>query len=124
LEQSHANLRAWQTSANREYASILHWLLLRVFVIAIALALILGAGQLWTHFTNKYIRDIRRRRQFLPIRKTVVGFLSVIVLLFGFVTQFNSLATFAGFITAGIAVGLQTTCSRWPHTSLSLEDTE
>jgi small-conductance mechanosensitive channel len=38
----------------------------------------------------------------------VVGFLSVIVLVFGFVTQFNSLATFAGFITAGIAVGLQT----------------
>jgi small-conductance mechanosensitive channel len=108
LEQSHANLVAWQTSANREYASILHWLLLRVFVIAIALALILGAGELWTHFTNKYIRDIRRRRQFLLIRRTVVGFLSVIVLLFGFVTQFNSLATFAGFITAGIAVGLQT----------------
>ena len=53
LEQSHANLVAWQTSANREYASILHWLLLRVFVIAIALALILGAGELWTHFTDE-----------------------------------------------------------------------
>jgi Mechanosensitive ion channel len=38
----------------------------------------------------------------------VVSFLSAIVVLFGFVTQFNSLATFAGFITAGIAVGLQT----------------
>jgi Mechanosensitive ion channel len=108
LEQSRANLAAWQTSTNREYASILHSLLLRVIVIGIALALILGAGELWTHFTNKYIRDIRRRRQFLLIRRTVVGFLSVIVILFGFVTQFNSLATFAGFITAGIAVGLQT----------------
>jgi small-conductance mechanosensitive channel len=30
------------------------------------------------------------------------------VLVFGFVTRFDSLATFAGFITAGIAVGLQT----------------
>jgi small-conductance mechanosensitive channel len=38
----------------------------------------------------------------------VVGFFTGVVLLFGFVTQFNSLATFAGFITAGIAVGLQT----------------
>jgi small-conductance mechanosensitive channel len=44
----------------------------------------------------------------LLLRRTIVGFLSVIVLLFGFVTQFDSLATFAGFITAGIAVGLQT----------------
>jgi small-conductance mechanosensitive channel len=30
-----------------------------------------------------------------------------VIVLFGFVTQFSSLATFAGFITAGIAVGLQ-----------------
>jgi small-conductance mechanosensitive channel len=108
LEQSRANLDAWQTSTNREYGSILHWLLLRICVIAIALAVIFGAGQIWSHVTNRYVKDIRRRRQFLLIRRTVVGFLSVIVLLFGFVTQFNSLATFAGFITAGIAVGLQT----------------
>ena len=42
------------------------------------------------------------------MRRMVIGFLSGIVILFGFVTQFNSLATFAGFITAGLAVGLQT----------------
>jgi small-conductance mechanosensitive channel len=108
LDQSRANLAAWQTSVDREYDSILHALLLRILVIAVALGLILGGGEVWTHFTNKYIRDIRRRRQFLIVRRTVVSFLSAIVVLFGFVTQFNSLATFAGFITAGIAVGLQT----------------
>ena len=108
LEQSRANLAAWHTSVDREYKSILHALLLRVLVIGIALALILGGGEVWRRATNKYVRDIRRRRQFLIVRRIVVGFLSVIVILFGFVTQFNSLATFAGFITAGIAVGLQT----------------
>jgi small-conductance mechanosensitive channel len=108
LEQSRANLTAWQTSVDREYKSILHALLLRILVIGVALALILGGGEVWSRATNKYIRDIRRRRQFLIVRRIVVGFLSVIVILFGFVTQFNSLATFAGFITAGIAVGLQT----------------
>lgn len=108
IEQSRANLSAWQTSVQREYTSILHSLLLRIFVIAIALALIVGGGELWTRATNKYVRDIRRRRQLLIVRRIVVGFLSALVVLFGFVTQFNSLATFAGFITAGIAVGLQT----------------
>lgn len=108
LEQSRANLTAWQTSVISEYDRILHSLLLRIVVIAIALGIIFGAGELWTKATNKYIRDIRRRRQFLIVRRVVVGFLSVIVVLFGFITQFNSLATFAGFITAGIAVGLQT----------------
>jgi small-conductance mechanosensitive channel len=108
LEQSRANLMAWQTSVDREYKSILHELLLRVLVIGIVLAIILGGGEVWRHATNKYIRDIRRRRQILIVRRVVIGFLSAIVVLFGFVTQFNSLATFAGFITAGIAVGLQT----------------
>jgi small-conductance mechanosensitive channel len=108
LEQSRANLAAWQTTVDREYKSVLHALLLRVLIIGTALALITALGELWSHFTNKYIRDIRRRRQFLIVRRVVVGFLSINVLLFGFVTQFNSLATFAGFITAGIAVGLQT----------------
>jgi small-conductance mechanosensitive channel len=108
IEQSRANLTAWQTSVISEYDRILHSLLLRIVVIAIALGIIIGSGEVWTKATNKYIRDIRRRRQLLIVRRVVVGFLSVIVVLFGFVTQFNSLATFAGFITAGIAVGLQT----------------
>lgn len=108
IEESRANLAAWQTSTEREYDSILHSLLLRILIIGIALLIIIGGGQVWTRATNKYVRDIRRRRQLLIVRRVVVGFLSAIVVLFGFVTQFNSLATFAGFITAGIAVGLQT----------------
>ncbi len=108
IEESRANLTAWQSSVIGEYDRVLHSLLLRIVVIAIALGIIVGSGEVWTKATNKYIRDIRRRRQILIVRRVVVGFLSVIVVLFGFVTQFNSLATFAGFITAGIAVGLQT----------------
>jgi small-conductance mechanosensitive channel len=108
LEQSRSNLAAWRTSVDGEYKSILYSLLLRVLVIAIALGIIVAGGEVWTRATNKYVRDIRRRRQILIVRRVVVGFLSAIVILFGFITQFNSLATFAGFITAGIAVGLQT----------------
>ncbi len=108
LEQSRSNLLAWQTSVNQEYDEILHAVLLRVIVILIALGIIVGGGEIWRRATNKYVQDLRRRRQFLIVRRVVVGFLSAIVILFGFVTQFNSLATFAGFITAGIAVGLQT----------------
>ena len=108
LDQSHANLTAWQASVRQEYGAILHSLLLRMLVIVIALLVIIGAGEAWTRATNRYIRDLRRRRQLLIVRRVLVGFLSAMVLLFGFVTRFDSLATFAGFITAGIAVGLQT----------------
>jgi hypothetical protein len=44
----------------------------------------------------------------LLVRRIVIGFVGGLIVIFGFVTQFSSLATFAGFISAGIAVGLQT----------------
>jgi small-conductance mechanosensitive channel len=108
LEQSQATLRAWRTVVDSEYKSVLRTLLLRVIIIGCALLLIFGVGQVWRRATTRYVRDVRRRRQILVLRRLVIGFLSCLVVLFGFVTQFNSLATFAGFITAGIAVGLQT----------------
>jgi hypothetical protein len=108
LEQDRANLVVWRGAVKEEYNSLFHTLLLRVLVIAVALCLIFGGGEVWRRATNRYVRDLRRRRQFLIVRRVIIGFLSLIVIVFGFVTQFNSLATFAGFITAGIAVGLQT----------------
>jgi small-conductance mechanosensitive channel len=41
------------------------------------------------------------------LRRFVMGFLVGVVLITGFVSEFSSLATFAGFATAGIAVALQ-----------------
>ncbi len=37
-----------------------------------------------------------------------MGFFFTLVIVMGFVSEFGSLATYAGFVTAGIAVGLQT----------------
>lgn len=108
IEQAQASLQAWRAAVNEEYLSILRSLLLRVVAIAIALAVIFFLGKAWDRGTRRYVRDVRRRRQLLLIRRLVIGFLSGLVLIFGLVTQFSSLATFAGFITAGIAVGLQT----------------
>ena len=108
IEQSRANLVTWRTVIDSEYREVLRGLLLKVVEIAIGLGILLILNSLWQKATTRYVRDIRRRRQLIVIRRIVVGFLSGLVVIFGFVTQFNSLATFAGFITAGIAVGLQT----------------
>jgi small-conductance mechanosensitive channel len=69
---------------------------------------VLLLSEIWRRLTLRYIRDARRRRQFLVLRRFVIGFLLGIVIILGFVSEFSSLATFAGFVTAGIAVGLQT----------------
>lgn len=108
LEAARANLASWHAVVDAEYSSVLHSLLLRVAIMALALLILFVISQVWKRLTVKYIHDLRRRRGILILRRTVLGFLSGIVIIFGFVTQFSSLATFAGFITAGIAVGLQT----------------
>ncbi len=108
LEQNQAGLQAWSAAVDQEYDTVLQALLLRVLFIVIALGIILGISELWRRGTKRYVRDVRRRRQLLVLRRFVTGFLVGLVLIFGLVTQFSSLATFAGLITAGIAVGLQT----------------
>ena len=97
----------WRNSIERESRQTLRAVLFRVGGILLALAVILVLSEVWRRITFRYIAEPRRRRQFLVMRRVVMGFLIAIVLTLGFVSEFSSLATFAGFITAGIAVGLQ-----------------
>jgi small-conductance mechanosensitive channel len=108
LDESSANLQEWRTSIIRESKYNARSLLIRVSGIVFALGLVLALSEVWRRLTYKYIQDARRRRQFLLMRRFVMGFLIGVVLIMGFVSEFSSLATFAGFVTAGIAVGLQT----------------
>jgi small-conductance mechanosensitive channel len=108
LDQASANLVEWRTAILRESKYAARALFVRVGMILLALGIVLALSEAWRRLTYKYIQDARRRRQFLLLRRFVMGFLIGVVLILGFVSQFASLATFAGFVTAGIAVGLQT----------------
>jgi small-conductance mechanosensitive channel len=107
LNDVKTNFEEWHNSISRESKYVLRSVLVRVCSILLALGVILFLSEIWRRITFRYISDPRRRRQFLVMRRVVIGFLIVIVLTLGFVSEFSSLATFAGFITAGIAVGLQ-----------------
>ena len=108
LDQCRGDLQEWRNSIETEYERVLRSLLTRVAVILIALLLVFALSGLWRHATYRYVHDVRRRRQLMLIRRFVTGFLMVLVIALGFVSEFSSLATFAGFLTAGIAVALQT----------------
>jgi small-conductance mechanosensitive channel len=107
LEQSSANYQEWRKSIERESREVLRALVLRVIAIAAALGILLVISEVWRRLTFRYIHETCRRRQFLLLRRFVMGFMVGTVLIMGFVSEFSSLATFAGFVTAGIAVGLQ-----------------
>jgi small-conductance mechanosensitive channel len=108
LDQSRSNLLEWKRSLSNESAAMLRSLFFRVLGIAVALGVIVGLAETWRRLTFRYVHDPRRRRQLLLLRRFVMGFLIGVVVILGFVSEFSSLATFAGFVTAGIAVGLQT----------------
>jgi len=108
LDQTRGDLLEWRNSIESEYGRVLRSLLTRVAAILIALGFVFVLSEAWRRATYRYVRDARRRRQVMLIRRFVTGSLMVLVIALGFVSEFSSLATFAGFITAGIAVALQT----------------
>ena len=107
LDQSRSNLVQWRKAHTNESRSMLESITLRVTLIFVSVGLILGLAEVWRRLTFRYVRDPRRRRQFLVLRRFVMGFLIGVVVVMGFASEFSSLATYAGFVTAGIAVGLQ-----------------
>lgn len=108
LDQSRTNLVNWRSSHATESRTLLLSIIMRVAVILIAIGIIFAIAEAWRRLTFRYVREPRRRRQFLVLRRFVMGFFICTILVLGFVSEFSSLATFAGFVTAGIAVGLQT----------------
>jgi small-conductance mechanosensitive channel len=107
IDQVRADFLEWRKAILDESKYTLGAIATRVIGIALALGVVFVLSEVWRRLTFRYIHDPRRRRQFLVMRRFVMGFFIGVVLLMGFVSEFSSLATFAGFVTAGIAVGLQ-----------------
>ncbi|HZZ20449.1 MAG TPA: mechanosensitive ion channel domain-containing protein, partial [Opitutaceae bacterium] len=108
LEHCRGNLTEWKTSIVAQSDLILRTLVTRAVGLAAVLFILILISEGWRRATFKYVHDARRRRQFLLFRRFATTALMAVVLVMGFVSDFSSLATFAGFITAGIAVALQT----------------
>jgi small-conductance mechanosensitive channel len=96
-----------RTAADALYLETARNLLLRVGTLGIAVLAILLLSQLVGRLTSRYIHDFRRRRQFLILRRVAVGFAITLLVTMGFISEFGSVATYAGLLTAGIAVALQ-----------------
>jgi small-conductance mechanosensitive channel len=107
LRAARANLEEWSGILQREYLTALRYLLLRFGEIAIVIAFILVLAEVWKRLTYRYVRETRLRRQVLLIRRIAMGFAISLTVVLSFITEFGSFATFAGFLTAGIAVALQ-----------------
>jgi len=107
LDLYNRGLMNWEATVKARYRSDLSGLLLRLLLLALALGLVLAAAEVWRRAILRYVHETRRRYQFLLIRKIVTWFSIAMVVAFSFASQLGSVATFAGLITAGVAVALQ-----------------
>lgn len=107
VDTTHSSLAQWHDVIESQYKRTIRYLLTRLAIMGGLVVLVLFISNIWKRATFRYVTDVRRRRQFLFIRRLIVGGIVVCIVLGGFVTEFGSLATYAGLLTAGIAVALQ-----------------
>jgi small-conductance mechanosensitive channel len=100
-------LKNWRDSVRDEERDDLRQLLLRLGLLALMIALVFGMSEIWRRASFRYVHDARRRYQFLLLRRIVIWTAVVIIVVLTFATQLGSVVTFAGLITAGIAVAMQ-----------------
>jgi small-conductance mechanosensitive channel len=101
------NLANWRNAVKTQYTAQLKGLVVRLVVLALVLGAVIVASQLWSKALFRYVQDARRRYQLLLVRRIVLWCVVAVILAFAFATELGSLATFAGLLTAGVAVALQ-----------------
>lgn len=101
------SLTSWRDAVKAEYKNDLRGLAWRLAVLLAVLLVVVGFSELWRRAIFRYVKDVKRRYQFLLLRRIVLWFSIAVIVAFAFSTELGSLATFAGLLTAGVAVALQ-----------------
>jgi len=107
LAQYRRNLANWRGIIQNQYAGALKTLGIRLLILLALLAVVFVAAELWGRAVMRYVHDSRRRYQLLLLRKIALWTLTVIIIGFAFASELGSVVTFAGLITAGLAVAMQ-----------------
>jgi len=107
LTQYRRNLGTWRDAVKSQYRDALKRLGVRLGALLVLLAVVFAAAELWKRAVLRYIQDSRRRYQFLLLRRIALWALVVVIIGFAFASELGSIVTFAGLITAGVAVAMQ-----------------
>jgi small-conductance mechanosensitive channel len=97
----------WRNAVASQYQAEVKGLVLRLLGLALILGVVIGISELWRRATFRYVTDARRRYQFLLIRRIALWSLIAIIVATAFASELGAITTFAGLLTAGIAVALQ-----------------
>lgn len=101
------DLSSWMELISDHIKELMSELAFRSTMLGLAVAVTLGLASLARKATRRYVTDRRRRDQLRIVRRVVLIIVLGIVLFLGFFTDLDSLATFAGLLTAGVAFAMK-----------------
>jgi len=107
LDQYRNNLDSWRDTTRTQYRLALKTLAARLGLLLLLLAAVFAAGELWRRAVFNYVQEARRRHQLLLVRRIVIWAVALAIIGIAFATEASSFATFAGLLTAGVAVAMQ-----------------
>jgi len=101
------SLENWHSEVRGDLKGVLERLLVRLVVLAIFIGFVLVLGEIGKRTIFRYVHEPHRRYQFLLLRKIALAVAITIIVGLGFASRLDSAVTYAGLLTAGIAVALQ-----------------
>ncbi len=107
LAQYRRSLETWRAIVESQTRDALKTLGIRVGAVLVILSVVFALAELWRHAVTRYVPDKRRRHQLMLLRRIALWSLIAVIVGFGFVNELGAIITFAGLITAGLAVAMQ-----------------
>lgn len=106
IDASKQTMKEWREVLTQHQNEVLRKLGIRVGVLCASLAITLILSEVVERMINR-MNDTKRQRQMHTVRRIITGIAVLIILLANFISDFGSFVTFAGFLTAGLAVALR-----------------
>jgi small-conductance mechanosensitive channel len=101
------SLTNWRDDLAGRYRADWRNLGVRVGFLALILVILFASAEVWRRAVYRYVHDPRQRHQFLLLRKFALWFVIALIIAFMLAGRLTSIVTFAGLLTAGVAVALQ-----------------
>lgn len=106
MDASRQTLKEWSGVLDAHREQLLRQLSIYIGVLLLTIIIAVIISEL-ARRAIKRVPDGKRKRQLNFVRRVLTYVAVVFIILFNFLSDFGSFATFAGFLTAGLAVALQ-----------------
>lgn len=107
LGEYRRSIADWRVATKSEYHETLAAVGLRFGILVLIGVGLLGAAEIWKRAVLRYVPDARHRKQLLLLRRILLWALVAALVALSFASELGSIVTFAGLITAGLAVAMQ-----------------